>query len=188
MEEKKATNKQFGEKTLELFDLMDSTPGWEQYVTKKTADIVKFVKESQSMKETQIKFAKENEKEMKYTTVRSHILKAIDRIKNKRTDFTRQGKSDLAQELFELMDRTTEWESSVTNYEAELAKKFKEVKNFYELGRELNMAPGNIAGTLYGTTQKLGVIGKIKEGIPQTDRRDYTVLHENQNIKELNAE
>lgn len=177
----KAVNKQFGEKTLELFDLMESTENWEQYVTKKTAEIVQSVKDTQSMQETMENF------DMKYTTVRSHILKAIDRIKNERTDFSRQGKSDLAQELFKLME-IPNWESTVTHYESELAKKYKEVKNFYKLGKELNISPGNIAGTLYGTTQKLGVIGKIKEGTLQSERRDFTVLEENQSIEKLNVE
>lgn len=181
-------NKQFGEKTLELFALMEGTENWPQYVTKKTAEIITVLKETQSMLETQQFFANENGEEMKYTTVRSHILKAIDRIGNKKTDFRRGGKSELAQELFDLMDNTPDWEDYVTNYESELAKKFKKVRNFYELGRELNMAPGNIAGTLYGTTQKLGVIAKIKEGIPQTNRRDYTVLEQDQNIEDLNAQ
>lgn len=174
-------NKQFGEKTLELMELMDNTPDWPQYVTDKTAEIITFLKESQSMKETEDFF------DMKYTTVRSHILKAIDRIKNKRTDFRQGGKSELAQELFGLMD-IENWEDYVTNYEAELAKKFKLTRNFYKLGKELNIAPSNIAGTLYGTTQKIGVIGKIKERILQSDRRDFTVLSEDQHIEELNAE
>ena len=178
MAEKKV-NKLFGEKNLELFRLMDETPNWEQYVSEKTAAVIKYVKESQSMQATMEHFG------MKYTTVRAHILKAIDRIKNKKTDFKRGGKSELAQELFRLMDETPNWEQYVTHYEAELAKRFRKVKNFYKLGKELNIAPSNIAGTLYGTTQKIGVIGKIKERKPQSERRDFSVLDENQSIEDL---
>lgn len=162
-------NKQFGKKTRDLLNLIEVTPDWEQYVTDKTAEVVKKVHGNQSMKETI------DELDMKYTTVRSHLLKAYDRISEKRTDFRRGGKSDLATELFELMN-VEDWETFVTPYEAELAKQYKEVKNFYELGRKLNISPGNIAGTLYGTTQKIGVIGKIKERLPQVERRDFSVL------------
>lgn len=184
----KKTNKQFGEKTLELLRLMDETPNWEQYVTEKTGEIITILKETQSIKETQDFFKDENGKDMPYITVRSHILKAIDRIKNKKTNFRRGGKSELAQQLFSLMDTTANWEQYVTHYEAELAKKYREVRNFYKLGEELKIAPSNIAGTLYGTTQKIGVIGKIKEGVPQNERRDFSVLAEDQNIEQLNAE
>lgn len=176
----KKVNKQFGEKTREVFKLIESNPDWEKYVTDNTAEIVKYVKKSQSMQETMQEF------DMKYTTVRSHILRASDRIKNKRTDFRHEGRSKLARELFNLMDNVNNWEQYVTTYEAELAKKFKEEKNFYEMGRKLNISPGNIAGTLYGTTQKVGVIGKIKERRLQSDRRDFTVLRENQSLDDLN--
>jgi DNA-binding CsgD family transcriptional regulator len=163
-------NKQFGKKTRDLLNLIDTTPDWEQYVTDKTAEVVKMIHVNQSMQDTM------DELDMKYTTVRSHLLRAFDRISEKRTDFRRGGKSDLAQELFDLMDNVDNWEAYVTNYEAQLAQQFRDVKNFYELGRQLSIAPGNIAGTLYGTTQKVGVIGKIKEKLLQSDRRDFSIL------------
>ena len=177
---KQPVNKRFGEKVNELFYLMNNTPNWEKYVSEKTGQVITVLKETQSIKETEEIF------EMKYITVRSHIIKAVDRIKNKKTDFRRGGKSKRAQELFSLMDNTPNWEQYVTHYEAELAKKYKEVKNFYRLGEELNLAPSNIACTLYGSTQKLGVIGKIQEGVPQVERRDFSVLQEDQSIEELN--
>ena len=34
---------------------------------------------------------------------------------------------------------------------------------FYEVGRILQTKPSNIAGTLYGTSQRLGVVGKIEK-------------------------
>lgn len=159
-------NPKFGDKILELYKLVDETPDWEKYVSKKTAEVVKFVFEKQSTDEAIEHF------NMKYTTVRSHLLRALDRVGEKNTEFKRYGKSDQAQELFELMDTNSDWKDYVTDNEAFLAEKFREVKNFYELGRLLNLAPSNIAGTLYGTTQKIGVIGKIKQKLPQIDRRD----------------
>lgn len=171
-------NKQFGKKTRDLLKLVETTPDWEQYVTDKTAEVVKKLHDNQSMQDTM------TELDMKYTTVRSHILRAHERISEKRTDFRRGGKSDLAQELFDLMDSIDGWEQYVTPYEAQLAKQFKDVKNFYELGRNLSIAPGNIAGTLYGTTQKVGVIGKIKEGKPQSERRDFSILGEQETLQE----
>ncbi|AEO93775.1 gp517 [Bacillus phage G] len=183
----KDTNKRFGEKTLELFDLMEKTPDWEKYVSEKTGEIITFLKETQSMKETEDFFGEGGEP-MPYITIRSHILKAIDRIKHKKTTFRQGGRSAKSKELFRLMEITPNWEEYVTHYEAELAKKYREVKSFSKLGEELNIAPSNIAGTLYGSTQKLGVIGKIKEGVPQSERRDFTVLAEDKSIEDLNAE
>jgi hypothetical protein len=187
----KKTNKLFGEKIREVFELMENTPDWEKYVTEKTANVVKYLKESQSMIDTEKKFS------MKYITVRSHVLRAGERIKSRDSEFKHEGKSKLAKELFELMDTVENWEQYVTPYEAELAKKFKEVCNFYKLSTLLGMdkivldkngkekiisGAGNIAGTLYGTTQKIGVIGKIKERRLQADRRDYTILGENETL------
>lgn len=163
---KKDINPKFGGKIEELFDLINEVEDWEQYVTEKTANVVKYLYKCQSMLETEQHF------DMKYTTVRAHLLRAISRISERRTDFKREAKSDQALELFEIIDNTPNWKDFVTDNEAMLAEKFREVKSFYELGRMLDLVPGNIAGTLYGSTQKLGVIGKIKQGIPQTDRRD----------------
>ena len=174
----KQVNKRFGQKTLRVLELMETVPEWEKYVTDKTAEVLKYLRETQSIEQTKTHFG------MEYTTVRSHILRGIDRIENKKTYYRRNGQTELAQELFELMENTPNWEEYVTHYEAELAKNFKKVKNFYKLGKQLNIAPSNIAGTLYVTTQKIGVIGKIKERIPQTQRRDFSVLSENEKLGE----
>lgn len=163
MSKKKAA---YGARSKELFELMDTVENWEQYLTEDTADIVKHLRITESVVETAEHF------ELKYPTVHANILRAIDRIKNKRTDFKRGGKTKQARELFELMDKVENWKEFVTDYEAFLAEQYRKVKNFYELGRILDLKPSNIATTLYGSTQKIGVIGKIKEGIPQTQRRD----------------
>lgn len=162
----KKINPKFGSKIEELFELIKVEEDWETYVSPRTAEIVKSIYENQSMNKTM------QEHNMKYTTVRSHLLRALDRIQEKRTDFKRNGQSDQAQELFDLMDNTPDWKEYVTDKEAELAERYREIRNFYELGRELELHPGNIAGTLYGTTQKIGVVGKIKQRIPQIERRD----------------
>lgn len=157
---------QFGNKVNELFHLLDTVEDWDKYVTRKTASVVRTLQKTQSMNETMAEF------NMKYVTVRSHVLRAIERITKRDTVFKREGKSQQSQELFELMDTVEDWEVYVTDNEADLAKQFRDIKNFYELGRMLNLAPSNIAGTLYGTTQKIGVIAKIKSKIPQINRRD----------------
>lgn len=159
-------NPKFGDKLIELHQVIDETPEWEQYVSKKTAEVVNYVIESQSTDDAMKHF------DMKYTTVRSHLLRALERVSTKKTDFKRYGKSEQATELFDLMDNTPNWKEYVTDNEVFLAEEFKKVRNFYELGRMLDLAPSNIAGTLYGTTQKIGVVGKIKQKLPQTERRD----------------
>lgn len=156
----------FGAKVNELFELMETVENWQQYVTKKTADICTYLYESQSMNETMEHF------DMKYITVRAHLIRAIERISERRTDFKREGKSEQAQELFHLMDTVSNWKEYVTENEAHMAEEFRKVRNFYKLSAKLGVAPGNIAGTLYGTTQKMGVITKIKAGVPQTQRRN----------------
>lgn len=157
---------QFGTKVNELFKLVELNPEWDKYVTRKTAAVVRTLIKTQSMTDTM------NEFDMKYITVRAHILRAIERISNKDTEFKREGRSKQAKELFELMSTVPDWKIYVTDHEAELAEQFRDVKNFYELSRRIGLKPGNIAGTLYGTTQKIGVIAKIKSRIPQTERRD----------------
>lgn len=168
VEEKRNNKKKspFGAKVNELFELMETVEDWKKYVTSKTADICTYLYNCQSMNETMDHF------DMKYITVRAHLMRAAERISDRRTDFKREGKSDQAQELFELMDTVEDWEEYVTEHEANMAKKFREVKNFYKLSEVLGVAPGNIAGTLYGTTQKMGVITKIKAGVPQSQRRN----------------
>lgn len=164
-------NKKFGKKMKYLFELIESNPDWEKYVQPKTAHIVKTVYQNQSMIDS------EKELDMKYITIRSHLIKALKRIVDKNTDFKQGGGGEQAQELFTLMDDISEWKEYVTIHEAELAEKFKEVKNFYEVARQFNLSAGNIAGTLYGTTQKIGVINKIKQKIQQTDRRNIDYIN-----------
>ena len=152
---KQQSGKQFGGKIKELFKLIETTPEWEKYVAEKTATIVKLLYEKKSMNDT-LEIL-----DMKYTTARAHITRAVDRIKEKKLDYLRDGQSELAQRLLNLMEQP-DWDKNLTDHEKLLATKFKEKKNFYDVGRELKMTPGNIAATLYGNTQKLGVITKIK--------------------------
>jgi DNA-binding NarL/FixJ family response regulator len=149
------TGKQFGPKIQELFHLMDTIKDWEQYVPLESIRVVKKLYELKNMTDTS------EELDMKYVTVREHCLRAARRIKEKKLDYLRDGRSQLAQRLFDLMDREG-WQTGLTEYEIALAEKFREVKSFYELARQLNLVPGNIAATLYGSTQKLGVISKIE--------------------------
>lgn len=174
MVEEKKINKKFGKKILNLFQLINADPDWEKYVQPKTANVVKTVYRNQSM------INSEKELDMRYITIRSHLIKAAERIKDKNLDFKQGGGGEHAQELFTLMDETAEWKDYVTNHEAELAEKFKEVKNFYEVARQFNLSAGNIAGTLYGTTQKIGVINKIKQKIQQVDRRNIDLINKSQ--------
>lgn len=162
----KDINAKLGTFVLELFDLINEQEDWEKYLTPATVKTVKTIYETQSMNETCEIL------NMKYVTVRSHLIKAVDRISNKRTNFRRGGKSEHAQELFDLMDSVENWKSFVTDQEAMLAIKYREVKNFNELGRQLGLAASNIYNTIFGNTRLIGVVGKIKQGLPQSERRD----------------
>jgi DNA-binding NarL/FixJ family response regulator len=150
-------NNRFGSKVNKLFNLIDETDNWERYVSNKTVRIIKTLRKNQSMKDTL------RELDMKYTTARAHLVRAIKRIKNKKTKYLRKGQSKKAQQLFELMETTSNWKEPLTDREVKLANFFKRYKNFHKVGRKLSLAPSNIAGTLYGNSQKLGVIGKLKE-------------------------
>ena len=157
------TGKQFGPKIQELFSLMETVKDWEQYVPLESIKIVKKLYELKNMTETTGFF------NMKYVTVREHALRASRRIKEKKLDYLRDGRSTLALRLFGLMEQE-DWRDGLTEYEVKLAEKFHEVKNFYELGRQLDLVPGNIAATLYGSTQKLGVINKIEKHFKQIQK------------------
>jgi DNA-binding CsgD family transcriptional regulator len=150
------TGEQFGKKIKNLFELINQEKNWEQYVSEKTALIVKTLYKNMNMTETL------EELEIKYPTARAHILRALDRIENHKLDYLHKGQSEQAQKLFKLMN-SEDWETVLTDNEVLLAKNFKELKNFYEVSRKLNVKPGNIAATLYGSTQKLGVIFKLEQ-------------------------
>lgn len=162
--DEKEINKKFGKKILDLFEVIQNDPNWEKYVTEKIANVIKVVYKNQNMIDSAI------ELNMPYITIRSHLIQATKRIRSKNTKFREVGEHAL--ELFKLMDETENWKDYVTNHEAELAEKFKEVKNFYEVARQFDLQAGNIAGTLYGTNQKIGVIKKIKQKIEQKNRRN----------------
>ena len=149
------TGMQFGKKIHQLFALMDKTPDWEQYVSEDAEKLIKTLIEKKNMTEVMEMY------DMKYVTLRENLLRASRRIEARKKNYLRNGQSELAQELFELMDRPN-WEIVLTDNEVFLAKSFKSAKNFYALARELDLKPGNVAATLYGSNQKLGVIGKLK--------------------------
>jgi len=150
------TGKQFGGKIKELFELIEKNPDWEKYVSDRTAIVINTLYKYMNMNQTL------EELDMKYTTARAHLIRGLERVKEQRLDYLHDGQSEMAQRLFALMDNP-EWDKTLTDHEKILAQKFKEKKNFYEVGRELKVTPGNIAATLYGSTQKLGVIGKIEK-------------------------
>lgn len=155
---KKLTGNQFGAKVKELFRVIENTEDWEKYVAPLTAKVVNEIHTRKNMTESLEKL------NMKYTTARAHLMRALDRVRNKKLDRLRGGQSRQATKLLALMDNAG-WENGLTDKEIEIAKTFRRTKNFYETGRQLNLEPSNIAITLYGSTQKLGVINKIKKNL-----------------------
>ena len=149
------TGLQLGSKVKELFKLIEETPNWEQYVAPLTKHVVEVLYQKGNMTDTL------EELDMKYTTARAHLMRALERISSKKSDKLRGGKSRQSQQLLDLMTGMY-WKNGLTNHEVNVAESFMREKNFYEVARQLNMKPGNVAITLYGSTQKLGVINKIK--------------------------
>lgn len=152
------TGNQFGSKIKELFTLIEKTDNWEQYVAPQTAEVVNTVHDLKNMTEAL------EQLNMKYTTARAHLMRALDRIENKKLDRLRDGLSRQAQKLLDLMEND-EWKDGLTDREIEIAEMFRETKNFYETARQLAIQPSAVAITLYGSTQKLGVVNKIKRNL-----------------------
>lgn len=152
--ERNLTGKQLGPKVRELFELIESTPEWDKYVSTKTKEVVECVYKHKSM------INATEELDIKYITARSHLMRALDRIKQKKTSSLRGAESTKAKMLFNLMD-SYDWKKGLNKKEIEIAEAYREQKNLYQVGRILNIAPANVSGILYGNTQKLGIINKI---------------------------
>lgn len=149
------TGKQFGSKIQELFKLIETEENWEQYVSDDAKKIIKSLYKNKNMTNTL------EELNIKYPTARAHIVKSLERIQNKKLNYLRNGKAVNAQELLKLTE-TPGWEVNLTQREISLVNEFKDCKNVYEVGRRLNVSPGNVYATLYGNTQKQGVLSKIE--------------------------
>lgn len=149
------TGNQYGAKVKELFKLIEETDNWEQYVAPQTKEVVMNIYNKGNMTEAL------EEMGMKYTTARAHLMRALERITSRKLDGLRDGLSRQSIKLLDLMENES-WKEPLTEREIELAEKFRETKNFYEAARQLNIPPSTVAITLYGSTQKLGVVNKIK--------------------------
>lgn len=158
MTKRNLTGNQFGSKIKELFTLIEATKDWEKYVAPQTAEVVNTVYDLKNMAEALDKL------DMKYTTARAHLMRALERIGNKKLDRLRDGLSRQAQRLLDLMEDEN-WKDGLTDREVEVAEMFHDTKNFYEAARQLDISPSSVAITLYGSTQKLGVVNKIKRNL-----------------------
>ena len=155
MTKRKLTGNQLGSKVKKLFILIENIDNWEKYVAPSTVKVVKTVYELKNMTEALEKL------DMKYTTARAHLMRALERIDKKKLDHLRNGLSSKALELFSLMN-TDNWKDGLTDREIEMAETFRETKSFYEAARKLSISPSVVSITLYGNTQKVGVLKKIK--------------------------
>lgn len=151
------TINKFGKKMKELCDVVATEPNWRDYVESNTITLIEDLFTIQNLK---VVSEKHN---LSYSNIRAKYLVALERIKAKKTDRIRNGKSDKAQHLLRLLESTSEWQLPLTEREIAYAELFKKHKNFYEVGRILDVKPSNVAGTLYGTNQRLGVVGKIEK-------------------------
>ena len=157
MEKNQSTYNKFGKKIRELIYLVNNTEDWEQYVENNTVKLINDLLTYNNISTVMEK------NDIKYNNLRSKYLNAAKRIKEKDKTRIRSGKSIKAQQLFSLMESTPNWQDVLTEKEVIYVLSFEKYKNFYEVGRQLNANPSNIAGAIYGTKQRLGAIGKIKK-------------------------
>ena len=144
-------------KTEELLTLVAATPDWRTYVGPITEEVVAVLLRERTLAKTA------NATSMRYTTVRAHVLLALERIKAQRTDFLRYGRSTMAQELWDILAQQPDWAQHLTSHEVAVVRSFIRHRNFYLVGAELGIKPSNAAAVLYGSTQKLGVVGKLRQ-------------------------
>lgn len=151
-----STYNKFGKKIKELIKIVNETEDWKDYVEPDTIKLINELLEIQNMSEI-IKI-----NDISYTNLRAKYIAALDRIKAKNSTGIRKGKSYKAKKLFELVETTDGWQTALTDREILYVDTFKKYKNFYEVGRRLDVSPSNVAGTLYGTNQREGVTNKIE--------------------------
>lgn len=140
----------------ELCELIATEPNWKTYVEENS---IKYFEEYYNTRDLKQLLKDQN---ISYGNFKAKTIVAVDRIKNKKTSRIRNGKSDKAKKLLTLLD-TQGWDQVLTEREKTYAELFKKYKNFYEVGRILNVNPSNVAGALYGTNQRKGVINKLEQ-------------------------
>jgi hypothetical protein len=152
-----STYNKFGKKIKELIELVHETQDWSKYVDDKTATLI-----NQLLTVQNLSAIADNNK-LTYSTLRSKYMVAIDRIKTRNDKFTRNGKSEKAQKLLNLIKATPEWEKALTKKEVEYVNLFIELKNFHKVAEAVDAEASNVAGKLYGTNQRAGVMQKIEK-------------------------
>lgn len=140
----------------DLCKLIENDSNWHNYVEEKN---VKFLKDYYNHRDLSRVLSENN---ISYGNFKAKVLASIDRIQNKNTNRIRNGKSEKAKKLLELLEQE-DWKTVLTEREIKYATLFKMHKNFYSVGRLLDVNPSNVAGALYGTNQRKGVINKLEE-------------------------
>lgn len=153
---KSSLENQLDKKVQELITLVENYKNWEEYVSEDCQILIKTIIKNKNVSDSL------KELNIKYSTARARLIRSINRIKNKNTSFMRNAKTIKAKELILLTEKDG-WQNNLTNYEIMIVKEFKQVKNLHETGRRLNMSPSNVYATLYGNSQKQGVLNKIKK-------------------------
>ena len=153
-----STYNKFGKKIKELIQLIHDNEDWKKYVDESTAELIDELLTIQNLS-----VIIQKHKDLNYSTLRSKYMVAIDRIKAKNDKFTRNGKSEKAKEFFDLINSTPDWKKPLTEIEITYVESFKKLKNFHAVARALGAKPGNVAGKLYGTNQRAGVMQKIEK-------------------------
>lgn len=140
----------------ELCILIENNKNWKDYVEEKNIYLLENYYQNRDINKVL------TDGNISYGNFKAKALTSIDRIKNKNTNRIRNGKSEKAKKLLELLELDN-WTSVLTEREIKYAKLFKDHKNFYSVGRMLNVNPSNVAGALYGTNQRKGVISKLEQ-------------------------
>lgn len=157
MNMQKETYNKFGKKMKELIKLIEEDSNWNKYVDSSTEKLINDLLEYKNMSIIMEKH------KMTYGNLRAKYMVALRRISEKDTTKIRGGKSNKAIHLFKLIDSIPNWKEPLTENEILYIEKFKELKNFYAVSRELNVPPSNIVGAIYGTKQRVGAVRKIEK-------------------------
>ena len=159
MKELKNTYNKFGKKIKSLLELTKNTTDWNKYVDNNTE---KLINDLINLKNISAVMEKNN---ITYGNLRAKYLIAIRRIENKDNTQMRGAKSAKAIYLFNLLNKNPDWKDCLTEKEILYIESFKELKNFYAVARKFNVSPSNVAGSIYGTKQRLGAVKKIERNI-----------------------
>ena len=145
----KNTSAKFGKKMKELIELVNSTENWEQYVDDDTKEKILSLQELNNISEV---VKKHN---TTYGCLRAKYMIALRRIREKDNTRLRNGKSNKAQELFNIIENNPHWREKLSKTEISHIELYMKLKNYYKVANELKRQPSNVYKTIYNALRKI---------------------------------